>query len=94
MRTTVMVLMVTLTIMSAGNAGAQQVGMFRQQEHPEHHHGDIQPVQPEYPRMRRAQEHAQGALLSLEQFEKMARESNPTLRQAEAEIRAANARRQ
>lgn len=94
MRTTVMVLMVTLTIMSAGNAGAQQVGMSRQQEHPEHHHGDIQPVQPEYPRMRRAQEHAQGALLSLEQFEKMARESNPTLRQAEAEIRAANARRQ
>lgn len=94
MRITVMVLMVTLTIMSAGNAGAQQVGMFCQQEHPEHHHGDIQPVQPEYPRMRRAQEHAQGALLSLEQFEKMARESNPTLRQAEAEIRAANARRQ
>jgi outer membrane protein, heavy metal efflux system len=94
MRTTVVVLMVTLTITSAGNAGAQQVGMFYQQEHPEHHHGDIQPVQPEYPRMRRAQEHAQGALLSLEQFEKMARESNPTLRQAEAEIRAANARRQ
>jgi outer membrane protein, heavy metal efflux system len=94
MRTTVMVLMVTLTIMSAGNAGAQQVGMSRQQEHAEHHHGDIQPVQPEYPRMGRAQEHAQGALLSLEQFEKMARESNPTLRQAEAEIRAANARRQ
>jgi outer membrane protein, heavy metal efflux system len=63
------------------------------QEH-EHHHMNIQPVQPEYPRMGKAQENVQGSLLSLEQFEKIARESNPTLRQAEAEIRAAKGRQQ
>jgi len=66
-----------------------------EQEHAEHHHhGDIHPVQPEYPRLGRSQEKAAGALMGLEQFEKIAQESNPTLRQAEAEIRAANARRQ
>ena len=63
-----------------------------QMEH--HHHGDIPPVQAEYPRMGRAQERAQGALVTLEQVEKIAHESNPTLHQAEAEIRAAKARQQ
>ena len=65
-----------------------------QQEHAHHHHRDIRPVQAEYPRMGRAQEGAQGALLNLEQLQKMARESNPTMRQAEAQIRAAKARQQ
>jgi cobalt-zinc-cadmium efflux system outer membrane protein len=51
-------------------------------------------VKPEYPRMGRSQEGAKGALLTLEQVEKIAGESNPTLRQAEAEIRAARARQQ
>src|SRR5260370_11981085 len=60
-----------------------------QQEH--HHHMEIAP---EYPRMGRAQEHAQGALVTLEQAQKMSSDSNPTLRQAEAEIRAAKARQQ
>jgi cobalt-zinc-cadmium efflux system outer membrane protein len=55
---------------------------------------NIQPVKPEYPRMGKAQENAQGSLLSLEQLENIARESNPTLREAEAEIRAAKSRRQ
>jgi outer membrane protein, heavy metal efflux system len=62
-----------------------------QQEHT-HHHGDIRPVQAEYPRLGRAQERAQSALLSLEELQKMAREFNPTMRQAEAQIRAAQAR--
>jgi cobalt-zinc-cadmium efflux system outer membrane protein len=44
--------------------------------------------------MGRAQERAQGALVTIEQVEKIAGDSNPTLRQAEAEIRAAKARRQ
>lgn len=74
-------------------AKAQETPMPSHQEH-EHHHMNIQPVQAEYPRLGRSQEGAQGTLLSLEQFEKMARESNPTLRQAEAEIRAAKARQQ
>lgn len=58
------------------------------------HHGDIQPVQPVFPRMGRAQEQTQGKLFSLEDAQRLAAESNPTLRQAEAEIRAAKARTQ
>src|SRR5215472_2344435 len=65
-----------------------------QQEQTHHHHGDIPTVQAVYPRMRRAQEAAQGPLITLEQVSKIAREMNPTLRQAEAEIRAAQARQQ
>jgi cobalt-zinc-cadmium efflux system outer membrane protein len=68
--------------------------MPAQQEHAQHHHGDIPLVRAEYPRMGRAQEHAQGALVTLEQVQKMASETNPTLRQADAEIRAAKARQQ
>src|SRR5216684_562689 len=65
------------------------------QEHTEHqHHGEIHPVQAEFPRLGRSQEKSAGALMTLDQFEKIAGESNPTLRQAEAEIRAANARQQ
>src|SRR6266478_1882285 len=51
-------------------------------------------VKPEYPRMGRAQESAKGGLFTLEQAQKIAGESNPTLRQAEAEIRAVKARQQ
>src|SRR3984893_7381724 len=59
-----------------------------------HHHGDVPLVAPQYPRIGRAQEKAAGPLVTLEQVEKMATENNPTLRQAEAEIRAAKARQQ
>jgi cobalt-zinc-cadmium efflux system outer membrane protein len=64
------------------------------QEEMHHHHGDIQPVQPVYPRMGRAQEQAGGNLFTLDEAQRLAGESNPTLRQAEAEIRAAKARQQ
>ena len=74
---------------------AQEMQMPAQQEHTEHqHHGEIHPVQAEFPRLGRSQEKSAGPLMTLDQFEKIAGESNPTLRQAEAEIRAANARRQ
>ena len=59
-----------------------------------HHHADIPPLEPKFPRMGRAQEHPEGALMTLEQAQQIAKESNPTLRQAEAEIRAAKARQQ
>lgn len=77
-------------------ATAQEMQMPPQQEHAEHqhHHGDIHPVQPVFPRLGRAQEKAAGSLLTLEQFEKIASESNPTLRQAETQIRAAEGHRQ
>jgi outer membrane protein, heavy metal efflux system len=64
------------------------------QEEMHHHHGDIQPVQPVYPRMGRAQEQAEGKLFTLDEAQRLAVESNPTLRQAEAEIRASKARQQ
>lgn len=59
-----------------------------------HHHGDVPLVAPQYPRMGRAQENATAPLVTLDQVEKMATETNPTLRQAEAEIRAAKSRQQ
>jgi cobalt-zinc-cadmium efflux system outer membrane protein len=57
-----------------------------------HHHVQGPALEPQFPRMGRAQEQAQGALLTLEQAQKLARDTNPTLRQADAEIRAAKAR--
>ncbi len=63
--------------------------------HTEHmDHGDMQPVEPVFPRIGRAQEQAQGKLFTLDDAQRLAAESNPTLRQAEAEIRAAKARTQ
>ena len=72
-------------------AVAQQASPMPQ-EHM-HHHGEIRPVQPVYPRMGRTQEQAEGNLFTLEEAERLAAASNPTLRQADAEIRAARARR-
>ncbi|MGC2530816.1 MAG: TolC family protein, partial [Candidatus Acidiferrum sp.] len=63
-------------------------------EQMQHHHGEIPLVKPEYPEMGRAQERAGAQAVTLEQVQKMAGETNPTLRQAEAEIRAAKARQQ
>jgi cobalt-zinc-cadmium efflux system outer membrane protein len=64
------------------------------QEQMHHHHGDIKPVEPTYPRMGRAQEQSAEKLFTLEEAQRLAAESNPTLRQAEAEIRAARSRQQ
>ena len=74
---------------TAGGVRAQEMKMPAEEQH---HQMNIPVVKPEYPRMGRAQEDATGALVALEQVEKIAGESNPTLRQAEAEIRAAKAR--
>ncbi|MGH9742400.1 MAG: TolC family protein [Candidatus Acidiferrum sp.] len=59
-----------------------------------HEHENVPPFTPEYPRMGRAQDRAGTQALTLEQAEKMAAETNPTFRQAEAEIRAAKARQE
>ena len=83
------------TIMMAGmlaaTARAQEMQMPKQEQHQQM---QMAVVKPEYPRMGRAQEGAKGALVTLQQVQKIASESNPTLRQAEAEIRAAKARQQ
>jgi cobalt-zinc-cadmium efflux system outer membrane protein len=63
-------------------------------EQMQHRHGNASLVKPEYPQMGRTESPAGGQVVTLEQVEKMAGETNPTLRQAEAEIRAAKARQQ
>ena len=88
--------LVVLAFFSAGmplHAHQQQPPMDMSQEHM-HHHGDIQPVKPVYPRLGRSQEIASGKLFTLDDAQRLAAQSNPTLRQAEAEIRSANARHQ
>jgi uncharacterized protein YggE len=77
-------------------AGAAATRGQEMQMSPQAHekHGEMGVIKAEYPRMGRAQENTKGALVSLEQVQKIASESNPTLRQAEAEIRAAKARAQ
>src|SRR6266852_3402143 len=88
-------LTILILFAAQGNVGqAQEMQMPQHDAQHQHHHADIQPVTPVYPRLGRSQEKAEGALVTLEQVEKVAQESNPTLRQADAEIRAANARRQ
>ncbi len=94
MRTTAKIVARVLATALALSGAVCAQEMPTQQDHAQHHHGEIPVVQPEYPRMGRAQEHAQDALVTLEQAQKMASEANPTLRQADAEIRAAKARQQ
>jgi outer membrane protein, heavy metal efflux system len=78
-------------IATTSSARAQEMQMSKQEE-PHRMHAPL--AKAEYPRLGRAQERAQGELVTLEQMQKVASESNPTLRQAELEIRAAQARQQ
>ena len=93
-------LILIFLLSSTANLSAQEVPMqmpmpASSQEHAQHqHHGDITQVEAHYPQLGRAQLSAQGLLVTLEQVEKIARQMNPTLRQAEAEIRAARSRQQ
>src|SRR6266404_4308366 len=84
-------LIVAGTLWMQNAAGAQEMQMSKQ-EHAMR--SGAASVKAEYPRLGRAQERAQGQLVTLEQMQKIASESNPTLRQAEAEIRATKARQQ
>jgi outer membrane protein, heavy metal efflux system len=75
----------------AGGLLGQEMKMPKQEQS---HHMEMPALTAEYPRMGRAQERARGALVTLQQVQKIAADSNPTLRQAEAEIRATKARQQ
>src|SRR6266478_3823864 len=75
------------------SARAQEMQMPKQ-EHGAHRPGETAVAKPEYPRLGRAQERAHGQLFTLEEAQRLAAESNPTLRQAETEIRASKARQQ
>jgi cobalt-zinc-cadmium efflux system outer membrane protein len=82
-------MMTASVLAAAATAQAQEMQMPKQEAHS---HMEMAVVKPEYPRMGRAQENAKGTLVTLEQVQEIASESNPTLRQAEAEIRAVKAR--
>jgi cobalt-zinc-cadmium efflux system outer membrane protein len=69
----------------------QPAPMDDMQEHAGHSMG-AHAIKPEFPRFGRAQEQASGSLATLAILEQTAATSNPTLRQAEAELRAARAR--
>jgi cobalt-zinc-cadmium efflux system outer membrane protein len=56
------------------------------------HMGRIPVVKPEFPRLGKSQENPPTPLIGLEELEQMALASNPTLRQADAEIRTSKAR--
>ena len=84
-------MMIACVLAAASVARGQEMQMPKREQH---HQMEMPLVKPEYPRMGRAQENAKGALVTLEQVQKIAIESNPTLRQAEAEIRATKARQQ
>jgi outer membrane protein, heavy metal efflux system len=64
------------------------------QSHDHHEHGTMELIVPHYPELGRAQLNAKSPLVTLEQVQSIARQNNPTLRQAEAQIRAAKARQQ
>src|SRR5260370_4234737 len=84
-------MMIASALLTAGPVQAQEMQMPPQEQH---HQMNIPVVKPEYPRMGRTQENAKGSLITLEQVQKIAIESNPTLRQAGTETRAAKARKQ
>ena len=83
-------MMVVASVLAVPGALWGQEMKMSKQEHAMR--GESKVIKPEYPRLGRAQERAQEQLVTLEQVQKIAGESNPTLRQAEAEIRAAKAR--
>ena len=59
-----------------------------------HHHNGTQSDVGQFPRFGQTQKEARGKLFTLEEAQQTAHEKNPTLRQAEAGIRAAKARQQ
>jgi outer membrane protein TolC len=61
------------------------------QEHHQHHH--IETVQPSFPRLGKGQEQITGSKYTLGQLEHMALAANPTLAEAEAEVRGAQGKR-
>jgi outer membrane protein, heavy metal efflux system len=64
------------------------------QMHDHHEHGAMELITPHYPELGRAQLNPTSPLVTLDQVQSIARQNNPTLRQAEAQIRAAKARQQ
>jgi cobalt-zinc-cadmium efflux system outer membrane protein len=78
----------------AAAASAQDPAMPAMQMRHQHSHGTAPAIQVEFPRLGRDQENAKQPLFTIESALQTARENNPTLREAEAEVKAARARTQ
>lgn len=72
--------------LASGSAHSQEPS-----QHQHHAMGPIPVVKAEFPRMGKSQEHPQTPLIQVSELEELALERNPTLAQAEAEIRTATA---
>jgi outer membrane protein, heavy metal efflux system len=79
-------------LFSATVATAQDPSVPGMQMQHQHSHGASQSIEVEFPRLGRDQANAKDSLLSLESALQTARENNPTLRQAEAGVKAAQSR--
>ncbi|HKM67420.1 MAG TPA: TolC family protein, partial [Candidatus Acidoferrum sp.] len=88
------IIALVLLLTSASLPSLAQVPMKMSPDEMQRHHMSIPVVQPLYPHLGRAQENSKSPLFTIEEAQRLAAESNPTLRQAEAEIRAAKARQQ
>src|SRR5580700_8949063 len=81
------ILTLVLLLVSASFSAFAQQPMNMPQDQMDHHHMNIPVVQPVYPHLGHAQENSKSPLFTLEEAQRLAAESNPTLRQAEDEIR-------
>ncbi|HTZ47527.1 MAG TPA: TolC family protein [Verrucomicrobiae bacterium] len=83
-----------LAVLATAPVWAQQSVRAPHEQMHMQRHGEMQMVEPVYPQLGRAQERSAEKLFTLDDARRLAAASNPTLRQAEAEIRAAKARTQ
>jgi len=86
--------MFALALLTASPALPQQPAPAPQEQMHMQLHDHMQMVEPVYPWLGRPQEQSPEKLFTLDDAQRIASTSNPTLRQAEAEIRAAKARTQ
>jgi outer membrane protein, heavy metal efflux system len=84
----------TVTLVSAGQEPSTPGMQMPAQQSEMHAHGTARPEDARFPRFGEAQKNATQKLFTLEDAQQIARQRNPTLRQAEAGIRAAKARQQ
>jgi len=86
--------MLMLALLGAIPAFPQEPTPASQESMHMHPQEQMQMVEPVYPRFGRAQEQSRDKLFTVDDAQRLAAASNPTLRQAEAELRAAKARTQ
>lgn len=86
-------LLIFVSVPPAAMAQEQKPEPMPPMQMPGMQHGKIPVVKPEFPRLGKSQENPAMPLIQLEELEQLALANNPTLAQAEAEIRTSEARR-